>query len=29
VKGAPNSRGSDAQRSLGFTLWIADHLIRS
>jgi DNA polymerase III delta subunit len=26
VKGAPGSPGSDAQRSLGFTLWIADHV---
>ena len=29
VKGAPGSPGSDAQRPLGFTLWIADHLTRN
>ncbi len=26
VKGAPGSPASDAQRRLGFTLWIADHV---
>jgi DNA polymerase-3 subunit delta len=29
VKGAPNSPGSDAQRTLGFTLWIAEHVSSS
>ncbi len=29
VKGAPGSPGSEAQRQLGFTLWIADHVARA
>ena len=29
VKGAPGSPGSEAQRRLGFTLWLADHAVRS
>jgi DNA polymerase III delta subunit len=28
VKGAPGSPGGDAQRRLGFTLWIADRVVR-
>lgn len=28
VKGAPGSPSSEAQRRLGFTLWIADHVVR-
>ena len=29
VKGAPGSPGSEAQRRLGFTLWLSDNLVRA